>query len=433
MNGRHTLNRMILRCSRPAVLVHRALLEQVMAMPPAARTRWQTARLRELVRHWLQVPAYRELCTEGMATDPIAEVGDLARLPVIGKQEITARFASWRDQAPRAVVNSTSGSSGTNFRFLQDGEMRAANSAAVHWAYAQLGVDYWSDRRLVIWGHSPALGWRSELTERLKVWCLNARTLQAFGLDTRRCDEYLCIMRRWRPRVVEGYPTYLEALARRARETGFAWDSPPAVLVSSGEQLQPHQRAEIEAVFGIPVADRYGSREFGVIGQARPGQDHALVPPTRFLIETTADGEMLITDLQNRATPFIRYACGDLGLVEDRVQAGAAQVIRQLGGRVHDRIETTGGRLIPGQYWTLLSRSVGGIEEFQVRQRRGGRIEFLIPRDATITERAVAAVEQRVRQEYPDLPGFTVVRVDRFERTALGKRKFVIREAGHGD
>jgi phenylacetate-CoA ligase len=360
----------------------------------------------------------------------VQSVEDLTRLPRLGKPEIERKMASWAAAAPRATINSTSGSSGRNFRFLQDGAMRSANSAAVHWAYGIAGADYWGDRRLVIWGHSPGLGWRSELSERLKVWALNARTLQAYGLDARRCTHYMQIINDWRPTVLEGYPSYLHELARQARHDRWRPARSPRAIITSGEQLTREQRQDIEEVFGTRISNRYGSREFGIIAQAAAGDDALLVPPTRFLIETDTDGELLITDLQNRATPFIRYACGDLGRVASRQQFGAAQVIADLAGRRHDRLETPRGRLIPGQYWTLLSRSVPGIEEFQVRQTPDGRIELLVSAEAKLSEGDAKDLQNRVLQEYPELPGFAVVRVAAFIRTPLGKRKFVIRDGG---
>ncbi|MEZ4388701.1 MAG: hypothetical protein R3D98_14255 [Candidatus Krumholzibacteriia bacterium] len=391
--------------------------------------------MRDLVRHWLAVPAYRRLVDGGVSAEDLTDPDQLGQLPILTKARLTEGLGAWRAQAPRgAVANSTSGSSGANFQFLQDRAMRDANSAAVRWAYHIAGADYWSDRRLVIWGHSPPLGWRTHLAEEVKVFCLNARSLQAYGLDDERCDRYLAHCERWRPKVIEGYPTYLAQLARRGlatRELAHA----PGVVITSGEQLDPMQRQVIEAYFRAPVSDRYGSREFGVIAQSVPGAEVCLVPPSRFLLESSEDGSLLITDLDNRATPFIRYACGDLGQVTRNsalAPAFGGQVITSLSGRVHDRITSPTGRLIPGQYWTLLSRSVPGIEEFQVYQGRDGRIELRVSRSSPLADDHRRALEARVAADFPEVPAFAVVRVDRFARTALGKRKFVIREDEHG-
>jgi len=433
MTLRSAINRTLLRALRPGVLEAGRRLDGVARMSPDELYAWQLARLRDLLRHWLAVPAYARLLVRDVTAAEFTSTDHLPSLPVMTKAMITEGLDAWRAQAPAATVNSTSGSSGVNFRFLQDRPMRDANSAAVHWAYGTAGADYWGDRRLVIWGHSPALGWRNRWAEEIKVFCLNARSLQAYGLDDQHADQYLDHLDRWRPRILEGYPTYLNQMARRGLATRTTSHA-PEVVITSGEQLDPEHRLAIEEFFRAPVSNRYGSREFGVIAQGVPGAEVCLVPPSRFLLETDERGALLVTDLDNRATPFIRYACGDLGLVtrgHDQAPGFAGQVISRLAGRVHDCITSPAGRLIPGQYWTLLSRSVPGIDEFQVYQRRDGRIELRVSRQSTLADDHRRSLIERFNVEFPEVPEFSVVTVDGFERTALGKRKFVIREVEH--
>lgn len=434
MNLRSTVNRFLLRTIRPGVLAADRQLHHVAGLPPDDLQQWQLRSLRHLLRHWLSVPAYRRLVDRDLDAADFVHPDQLTALPVMTKALLTDDLESWRDHAPDAKLNSTSGSSGTNFRFLQDRAMRDANSAAVHWAYQTTGADYWGDRRLVIWGHSPALGWRHRLAEEIKIFCLNTRSLQAYGLDDELCDQYLDRLERWRPRVLEGYPTYLHQLARRGQDTRMLRHA-PTVVITSGEQLDPQHRQVIQEFFRAPVCNRYGSREFGVIAQGVPGADVCLVPPSRFLLENDEHDSLLITDLQNRATPFIRYAAGDLGKVtrgNQQAPGFPGQVITELAGRVHDRIVSITGRLIPGQYWTLLSRSVPGIDEFQVYQARDGSIELRVSQNSPLAEAHRQALERRFAGDFPEVPTFAVVRVEAFERTALGKRKFVVREAEHG-
>lgn len=434
MNLRPAINRILMRTLRPGVMAASRRMKHVVGLTPEELQEWQLERLRDLLRHWLNVPAYRRFAEIDLAADDVTDLDQLQALPVTTKTMLTEGFRSWRAQATGAVLNSTSGSTGTNFRFLQDRSMRDANSAAVHWAYRVARADYWGDRRLVIWGHSPPLGWRHQLAEVIKVFCLNARSLQAYGLDGGRCDLYLDHIERWRPLVLEGYPTYLYQLARRGRETRVLRHA-PSVVITSGEQLDPQHRRVIEEYFRAPVSNRYGSREFGVIAQGVPGAEVCLVPPCRFLLENDKQGALLITDLDNRATPFIRYAAGDLGRVTrgSRQAPGfAGQVITELAGRVHDCIVSTTGRLIPGQYWTLLSRSVPGIDEFQVYQASDGSIEMRVNQSSPLSEASRLALEERFVSEFPEVPAFSIVRVDSFKRTVLGKRKFVIREVDDG-
>jgi phenylacetate-CoA ligase len=86
-------------------------------------------------------------------------------------------------------------------------------------------------------------------------------------------------------------------------------------------------RALIEQSFGAPVFDRYGCREVGNIASECPA--HAglhICPHTQYVEVLRSDGSpakpgevgrLIITQLINRAMPFIRFEIGDLGVMAD--------------------------------------------------------------------------------------------------------------------
>jgi phenylacetate-CoA ligase len=259
---------------------------------------------------------------------------------------------------------------------------------------------------------------------------LNMTLFSSFGMNDELALRHVRRIRHLRPKAVDGYPSYLSRMARVALDTG----EPPytdAVVVHSGEQALPSDLAAITAFFGHRVFGRYGSREFGPIAHEVPGAHGYRVAPARFFVQNDSDGGLLITDLDNLATPFIRYDIGDAGTVVDEELDDAAtpQRIVDLEGRVHDRLETPDGRLVPGQFWTLLARIVPGIEAFQVAQTAPDSIELRVQVDPNLFREEERA---RIVKEAAKLLGrgmtITVIQVPEVERTGMGKRRFIVRE-----
>src|SRR4029077_20420461 len=93
------------------------------------------------------------------------------------------------------------------------------------------------------------------------------------------------------------------------------------VVCATGEPLYPHQRKLIEDVFGVHVANEFGSRDIGSTAHATP-QGQMLLMSESIILEVldqqgspVPDGELgeaVMTGLCSDAQPFIRYRTGDM-------------------------------------------------------------------------------------------------------------------------
>ena len=129
-----------------------------------------------------------------------------------------------------------------------------------------------------------------------------------------------------RPTVVIGLASYLvhlghvaESLGRSPREAGVR------VLVNSGEALTPAKRRRVEATWAARLVSAYGMSECSMMGCECAVHDGFHLWDDLFHVEIldpagwapVADGEVgmvVVTPLHNsHATPFLRWASGDLG------------------------------------------------------------------------------------------------------------------------
>ena len=130
---------------------------------------------------------------------------------------------------------------------------------------------------------------------------------------------------------------YATALARLAH-TGLAYT--PAVVTSTSETLTPDLRAAIREGLGAPVVDIYATTE-GLTGASAPDDDVIVLAEDTCIVEVLED-RVLITHLENRVQPLIRYelrdrftVVSDDGLLRVRVQGRSEDVLRWGAIEIH--------------------------------------------------------------------------------------------------
>ena len=119
------------------------------------------------------------------------------------------------------------------------------------------------DPEVYLWGAPVELNktdWVKTIRDRL----INQFVLNAFAMSPARMDDYLDALVRFRPRCVYGYASSLALLAAHALGRGRRLGLPELkVVCATGEPLYDHHRKLIQEVFGVPVANEFGSRDIG--------------------------------------------------------------------------------------------------------------------------------------------------------------------------
>ncbi len=271
-----------------------------------------------------QVPYYRKYCRENGLAPETLTFADLARFPLVDKKIILAQANNFLDPGVAAedlVPNFTGGSSGTPFKFFSDRRSMEARKGNDMRMRAWSG---WSpgEKQAVIWAHPGDIEKGASLRDRfMSTFVHRSRLLDAYNMDPARIDEFYRDLVRFRPVMIRGYASSLVFFAEYLQEN----NRPPLPLkgiISSAETLTDKQRGILEGYFHCRVYNRYGSREFGVIAQQCQQSSGLHVVNDRLYLEILdpegipcgpgESGEITITDLENRAMPFIRYRTGDI-------------------------------------------------------------------------------------------------------------------------
>ncbi len=452
------------RVQRTPVSAELAALERSQWWPAEQLQALQLLKLRRLVDHaFWQVPLYRRLWSEaGVRPEDIRSLADLRRLPVVDKQTLRAAFpadALARSVDARQLVPYTSsGSTGEPFRFTMTRAEKGMRWAVMFrcWAWAGLrqGVRYVN--LMGEHAHGSQQGGARQTLEQRLTGMLH---IPAFAVHDERLDDVIAAIVRYRPRLLRSYPATAHRLAGALAERGI--DLPLRAVLTTGEVLFPFQRAAIEAQFRCQVYDAYGGDGMDVAFQCGHSTGYH-INAEAVLVEVLDDagrpappgseGQIVLTNLNNLAMPFVRYAIGDLGsLRAEPCPCGRGlPLLAHVAGRSSDQLVLPGGRALLMWFFTTLFRQTPGIDAFQVRQTAPDQIDiYLAPgRDFghlppagnggaagaqrlgsfAGREQALAYLRGRIEDEVRGEAAVRLHVVERIPSGPAGKRRFFIAE-----
>ncbi len=405
----------------------------------------QSRRLQTLIEHaYANVPYYRRVMSErGVRPAHIRSAADLPLLPLLTKDVIRDNLGELRaergvDRPHLIQANHTGGSTGTPLDFYQDQAYRDWGSMELIRNYEMCGYRL-GDPIAFVWGSDYDARTHATVRGRLRNALDNTLYLDAFDSSERDFVNWAKQLAAFRPRLLVGYATSLALLARVVETYGLPSVRPGAIQ-SSAEVLTEAQRSLLQRTFHCEVFDRYGCREVGNIAHECNAHAGLHVLTDNNALELLHEGraalpsetaDIVVTNLHNRAMPFIRYVNGDLAVATDeRCTCGRGlALIRAVVGRSADIIVAPSGKLLHGEFFSHLFYKVPTVKEFQVVQRTPTLLEVNLVPGPEFDQSETLTFLRRVIQQYGD-PAFDVqfVLADSIRRSASGKFRFTISE-----
>jgi len=355
---------------------------------------WQTRKLRELLLlACRQAPYYRKLAAQlGLSEADLAnfEVADLARFPILSKDQLRATLNDFITRRPAQLdVVSTSGSSGRPLVFYLDKDRSATEWAFVQDAWAKIGLTGKDVRALFRGAYIPHVDGTP--------WEYNAALrelrLSPFHLTESWMNRYCDLIVRYNATYLYGYPSAMAILAAhvlRAGRKDVAEQIRGAFAIS--ENLLDHQRELIAHTFNTDkITASYGLSEKVAFGSELPGQPGAFeMEPLYGIAELIGDdgnpvtregghGRIVSTGLLFTGMPLVRYDTGDFA---ELVELPSPQNLHRLvvcnirSQWVQEFLVGTDNRLIPMTAMNIHSPAYLKIQAFQFFQDTPGRAVF---------------------------------------------------------
>jgi phenylacetate-CoA ligase len=316
---------------------------------------YQFKELKKLLEYSFQnVPYYQKLFNNiGFLPGDLKEIDDIKKLPVLTKTDIKENFEDLKSRTVKKrdlVLHSTGGTTGEKFIFYLPTNLRwNFNYATLYRFYSWAGIKL-GDPRASIAGQI--------ITNKSPFYMYNHPEKQlyysAHFMNESNNYNFLKELLKRKPVFIQGHPSALEYIAKTIIEKGYSYKT-KAVFTTS-EQLFSEQRDTIQKAFDCFVYDTYGMGE--MVASASECHMHNgfhLAPEYGFTEVINMQkynnkiGEIVSTSLKNYAMPFIRYKCGDLGLISKNYKCPCGSnfpFLQKIVGRIDDIVYSTNGEKI---------------------------------------------------------------------------------------
>lgn len=321
---------------------------------------------------------------------------DLRRLPTMSKVDVRENGARilWQGVPGGAFRYNTGGSSGEPLQFYFGRGRQASDAAGRMRARGWWGVQV-GDPEVYLWGAPVELS-RTDRIKTLRDRAINQMVLNAFEMSPARMDGYLGLIQAFQPVCLYGYASSLALLAAHAEARNFRFRcSRLRVVCTTGEPLYPHQRELIGRVFGVPVANEFGSRDIGFTAHETPAGQMLLLSEHILLEVLGSDGqpvspgslgEAVLTGLISDAQPFIRYRTGDMVRLSTHAcrEGRGLHVLEEVVGRQTDFVVRSDGTIMHALAVIYVLRAVPGIRQFKCVQHSLDFLEVSVVTDPSV-------------------------------------------------
>ena len=400
--------------------------------PRAIIEAYQAERLEKLLQHAYQTtPYYRDLLK--------TETPDISEIPPLEKKHIREQLDALCSTAfteEQRIENATGGSTGTPLTFYQDRNYWNQRNLSVYYFDRWAGWNF-GQPQLVIWGAQVDLENDGHWKHRLGNFWRNQQWLNGFHLTDTVMLEIFEQMKHAPPQTILAYSSSLYQFATFLSENGLIPKWNLKGIISSAEMLHPHYRSLAEIIFKAKVHNRYGGREVGLIGmECAEGRMHINSRDLYLEIDSpnpySEPGEILITQLNNYAMPFIRYRIGDVGMLSNEPCpcGNDLPVLAELLGRTTATFRTRMGTLIHGGYFTRQFYGIKGVEQFQLIQESLKHCILKVVVNERWTEATRRSLVQCIQKALGGDVIVTVEFVEDIPLAASGKREYTISKVG---
>ncbi|HSM23846.1 MAG TPA: hypothetical protein VK856_03195 [Anaerolineaceae bacterium] len=424
------------------------------------RTQWlskaelmdlQREKLKHLLEYAYQfVPYYQRIFDQaGFHPDDINhDPTAFNKLPILTKSLIRENYSELQTTEPKhrkqLSIVTTSGSSGQPLSFLQDNAYRDNVTADIQ---RHLGWAGWKMGQLhaYLWGSNFEETTAHSLRTKLIDWEWNRFLTNAYTLTEEKMAAFAEQVKRQNPRILFGYASSLLWFAQYVRkqpELSITFDG----IISSAEVLPEEFRQVIEETFKCKVLNRYGTKELGGIACECEVQNGLHVSTENNLVEILKDGNpaqpgesgsIIVTNLNNRGMPFIRYSIGDEASWKDDkkcICGRSSPRLKSVEGRIVEKFITRDGRaswagFAGDGYSSLLAQP--SIKQFQIIQESLDKITIRLVKDGEIPHSILQRLESAFQKAFGEDISVEFDFPDHIAVLPSGKHQYAISKINH--
>lgn len=267
---------------------------------------YQLIKLKELLKLAYNNSTYykHKLDASKINISTISSLNDLKKIPILTKSDLLKNTAEIHTNTifKKQFLAATSGTSGQSLKFYRNEEADSFNRASIQRGYSWHNVNPW-DKNGYFWGFNFSI------KEKIKNTILD--TLQnRFRIFTYEDKSFKKFVKKIRKATyIHGYSSMIYQTALLINKNNMPKPKNIKMVKGTSEKIFDYYQKEIEKAFGVKMISEYGSTESGIIAfECKKGSLHINMEG---VIVEEMDNEILITNLQLKSFPIIRYKLGD--------------------------------------------------------------------------------------------------------------------------
>lgn len=402
--------------------------------------RIQNKKIQEIVNHaYNNTIYYKELFDKNkIKPDGIKTKDDLKKIPPLTREILRDNFDILQDKKKiykRVSKGSSSGSTGQAVFYLHDEYGSSAGTAALYLGWHTAGFRF-GHKGLHIWGNPSIVNnvWNKR-SSKIKSKLFRMHKYPAYQLTTEgKFDELTEFIQKGKYNFIDGYTNAIFLLADHLEKNNIKLNGIKYVLPTA-ENLHDYQKSVIEKNIA-PVFDGYGCGEINGIAYQNTYNDEYLVIDPHVAVEfdynrKTDDNSypLLITDLDNRVMPLIRYENGDLGTPGSGSYTDTPfSKMKSVSGRVSDIIDLPGGGnlVVPSFFGSVLLKKISSIRQYQIERLAKDLLIIKFVVDGELDENDETSIKNALKEYLGDQIKYEIKIVDKITVDKNGKFKLLI-------
>lgn len=308
----------------------------------------------------------------------IKEVSELKNYPIITKKDLIKNNQLIHTQTNLKGVKkaNTSGSTGESLQFDREESADSFNRASIFRGYSWYGIKPW-DSNGYFWGFnfSPL--------KKITITFLDLLQNRFRLFSYKEIEVAQFLKKLEKAKYLHGYSSMIYQTAKIINKKKYPISFNLKMIKGTSEKIFDHYQAEVTKAFGLKIISEYGAAETGIIAfECAEGNMHLNMEGV--LVEEI-NNEIIITNLQLKSFPIIRYKLGDyikLATKDKVCKCGMKhQILEEVTGRVGESIYGQ-NEIYPSLYiyyiFKNLSKEKNLLLNYQVEQNKKGELIFKI-------------------------------------------------------
>jgi phenylacetate-CoA ligase len=388
------------RLRNPSIRKWSAFLKQSEQWSIEALETYQLQQLKELISFAKANSEYYKDKFSTIDVESFTSLKDIQQLALLSKKEVIEynEKIHTKHTFKKVFTATTSGSSGDPLVYKREESADSFNRASIFRGYSWHNVQPW-ERNGYFWGFdfSSFKRWKVQILDALQ------NRFRVFDYKEKAFKHF--VKKLHKATYIHGYSSMIYQAAKLINDKDLPKPKHLKMVKGTSEKIYDSYKEHIEKAFGVPIISEYGAAETGIIAfECKDGNMHINMEG---VIVEEIDNQIVVTNLQMKTFPIIRYQLGDyiqLASKDTKCPCGKShyilnEVTGRIGANVYGKQE-----IYPSLYFYYIFKNLGKKHNvkltYQIMQKEKGILIFNLKEN--LTDKQEKQLKEEIHNYFSD-------------------------------